>query len=227
MDKAPLIKVADLVKRYRDFYAVYNFNFSLNPSELVLLYGENGAGKSTVLNCLAGLSRADSGEINLRSDLNKRDIVFVSASASFLYESLTIEENLSLYQVVASKNYQANLLKSLIEKLSLAENLKKKINECSLGTIRKASIARALLLQPKILLLDEPLSNLDQATKEVCCSLFLELKNNGVGIVVASHELQAIQGIVDRGLILHRGRISKTVEKGFEEKDLKLEEVDE
>lgn len=222
MDTAPLLQVNDLVKRYADFYAVYQLSFSLDSSEMILLYGENGAGKSTVLNCLAGLSRADSGKISLRSDLNKRDIAFVSASASFLYESLTIEENLNLYQVITSKNDQTNLLESLIEKLSLAENLKKKISECSLGTVRKASIARALLLQPKILLLDEPLSNLDQATKEVCCSLFLELKNTGVGIVVASHELQAIQSVVDRGLILHRGKISKSVEKGFEEKDLKI-----
>lgn len=188
--------------------ALNGVSFSVESGDILALVGPNGAGKTTLIRIAALLQRQNDGSVELDGQpLHKvgRGKIGLVSTQAFLYNDLTIEENLKLY---------ADLLKApagewerAADYFDLGEMLGKQIKTLSNGQRRRASLARLMLADPKVVLLDEPFLGLDiQATDELK-KLIVRLKDEGRLVIVATHDLEIASEISTRLLILKRGKL--------------------
>jgi len=196
-----LLAVTSACKFYPDSVALREVSFEVNTSQTLVITGSNGAGKSTLLRCLAGLERLDSGSLCVE----KLRISLV-AESSFLYNDLTLAENFSLY-AASCRGRAASICNELVAAFNLEDYLQKSVRTCSRGVVQKASIVRALLSEPQLLLFDEPFSNLDSLGKEALCKLLQSKRQNGAVVILALHEPELISLFGERVLKLEKGRL--------------------
>ncbi len=202
----PILSVHNLTKRYNRTVALRDVSFQVEQGENLLVRGANGSGKSTLLSCLAGVLRADTGAIEWTfSEGRKRRVGFVS-QASFLYGDLTIRENLSLAQTLADAGSAAQLLE-VIESFHLQAEAMKRVRETSSGIHRRASLARAFIAHPEVLLLDEPYTNLDSDGRIHLRALLISFQKSGGTLIWASHEPDSVHDHSGRTVLLEAGSI--------------------
>jgi ABC-2 type transport system ATP-binding protein len=209
---APL-RVTGLTRRYGDFTAVDGLDLEVRPGEILGFLGPNGAGKTTTLRCCAGLLRPDAGEISIagaslaRQPLRARASLGFVPDRPFLYERLSAIEMLdlvgALYDVPAplARGRAEELLRRL--ELESADDL---IDTYSLGMRQKTALAAALIHDPPLLLLDEPLVGLDPRGARAFKDLVRERARRGFGVLVSTHLLEVAERLCDRVAILHHGR---------------------
>ena len=198
----PMIQVSKLSKWYGHVCALREVSFSLSSGETLVIYGENGAGKSTLLQCLAGVIRPTAGEINCQVERPKLGVVL---QRSLLYGDLTIGENVLLAAVLLKCADPNKAAENAIRSLGLEDVVEKRIRECSYGTAKRASIARAIVGAPGLLLLDEPFSSLDTASATKVVTLLQELRQNGRGIIVVTHDVNYGENVGTRFSRIERG----------------------
>jgi ABC-2 type transport system ATP-binding protein len=192
---------------------VDNLNFSVNPGEIVGIIGHNGAGKSTTLKMIAGLVAPTSGTIEvLGHDIQKG--VAVKKHIGFLPEESPLYENMTprQYLVFFSELYGMPRRETLARIDELLESLKlpekdKMTGEFSKGMKRKVAIARTLLHDPALLILDEPNSGLDPLTSFFIINYFKTLRSEGKTILLSAHNLFHVEYICDRVAIIKNGRL--------------------
>jgi len=213
LDPAPL-RVAGLTRSYGEVRAVDALDLDVRAGEIVGFLGPNGAGKTTTLRMCSGLLRPDAGEIWIAGHAlhaeprkAKARLGFVP-DRPFLYERLTALEFLdfigALYEVPAS--LAAERARMLLERLALDREADHLIETYSLGMRQKAAVAAALLHEPPLLLLDEPLQGLDPKGARALKDLLRERATAGCGVLVSTHLLEVAERLCDRVVILHRGR---------------------
>ena len=216
---ANIIEINNLTKRYKDVLAVNDLSFCVKEGELFAFLGVNGAGKSTTINVMCGQLPNDSGSIivdgyNLDNDADlikqKIGVVFQN---SILDQSLSVYDNLknraALYGIVGN-DFKKRLTK--LAKLLEFENLiKREFRKLSGGQKRKIDIARALLHQPKILILDEPTTGLDPQTRKLIWSVISDLrKKENMTVFLTTHYMEEAADasyvvIIDNGKIVAKG----------------------
>ena len=214
-----MILVKDLSKTYRAgkrrVQAVRNVSFSAEAGEVYGLLGPNGAGKTTTMRMILGLLPPDQGwaEIGgIRSDQDsdgvKRQVGFVSASAG-VYQWLTAREMLKFFGDVYSMPvpYIDQRLKEMTELLQLDEFLDQRCSTLSTGQRQRINLARALLHDPPVMLLDEPTLGLDVVGSQVIFSYIDMLKQQGKAIIMCTHRLEQAQGVCSRFGLLHQGQM--------------------
>lgn len=210
------LELQNVSKYYAREVAINNLSFSLQKSEAVIVSGANGAGKSTLLAIIAGLIRPDAGVVKYFSTDH-----FSAISGNFsrqlcsriayqgqkvnLYFNLTLKENLEL--ISACKKVETSKLWELIESLQLKDFLSKKLIACSQGVQKKAAIIRALLGDPELLLLDEPYANLDRDSIELISALFFKFIQQGKTVVLVTHQEGPAKELIQRRLVLEKGRL--------------------
>jgi len=176
------------------------------------LLGENGAGKTTLLRIIAGLSRPTRGSVRI---LGSSDVRIVSAGigymahATLLYDELTARENLDYFRGLypASRTASTN---ELLEKVGLAQvDVKRRVGQYSQGMKQRLALARAMLASPKLLLLDEPFSNVDTRSVAMMAELLGKLRDRGATLIVVTHQLEALARVADEWITLHAGTIVK------------------
>ena len=211
---APL-EVAGLVCRYGTFVAVDRLDLRVGPGEIVGFLGPNGAGKTTTLRVCAGLLRPDAGEVRIAGHPLQRDGLAARAAVGFvpdrpfLYDRLTAREFLefvaALYEVppAVTATRSVELLR-LLELEAAADDL---IETYSHGMRQKAAVAAALIHDPPLLLLDEPLIGLDPQAARTLKDLLRERAARGLGVLVSTHLLEVAERLCDRVVILHHGRV--------------------
>ena len=217
------IEISNLSKKYQNTLAVKNINFKINKGSIIGLLGPNGCGKSTTIGMMLGLIQPSSGyvKINEKNIENNRTellqkINFISPYIE-LPKKLTIEENLKVYgRLYGVKNLKDKILE-LMEKLNLVEFKKRKTGELSSGQKNRVSLAKALINDPEILLLDEPTASLDPDVGDYVRGIIENFaSNNGTTVLLASHNMNEVDRLCSEVMMMKNGNI---IDKG-KSKDL-------
>ena len=234
-----LVSVNNLSKNFSSFEAVKEISFSINESEILGLLGPNGCGKTTTIGMMLGLLKPTSGEViinglnveNNRINLLKK-MNFISPYIE-LPKKLTVKENLMVYGKLYSVNNINNRIDYLAETLRLSEFINKKTGELSSGQKNRVSLAKAVVNNPDILLLDEPTASLDPETGDFVRTFIEKISSEKkMSILLASHNMNEVKRLcksilmMKDGKIIDRGSpseiINKHGKKNLEEVFLKL-----
>ena len=224
-----MLNVSHLTKKYNRFVANDNISFMVNEGEIAVLAGPNGAGKSTAIKCIAGLLRFE-GEIELCGFNNKsieaKRILGYVPEIPAPFELLTVWEHMEFIARAYKLKDWEERAEELITRMELLDKKDKLGKELSKGMQQKISICCALLIEPGIILFDEPFVGLDpHAIKELKAMLF-EMKAKGVTIIISTHMLDSVEEFWDRVFIMMNGRIEAERErKAVERSGENLEEL--
>jgi lipopolysaccharide export system ATP-binding protein len=210
----------DLVKRFGKRTVVNSVNFDIKSGEIVGLLGPNGAGKTTSFYMIIGLIKNDGGQIFLdehelsRFPMHKRarmGISYLPQEAS-VFRKLTVEENLWVVLENMPLTYEQRKEKAhgLMEQLGISHLAEARSFTLSGGERRRVEIARALVTDPKFILLDEPFSGIDPLAVIDIQGIIKELKRLGIGVIITDHNVRETLGICDRAYILSDGVIQVT-----------------
>lgn len=209
-----MIEVKNLQKKFETIEAVKRINFNIKKNQTLALLGPNGCGKTTTIGMLLGLITPSSGQIFINeSELNYKDHQFLNimnfASPYVeLPKKLTVLENLKVYgRMYLIKNLK-DKIEQIVEDLNLKNFLNKKTGELSSGQKNRVSLAKSLINNPKILLLDEPTASLDPDTGDYIRSYLEKYKTeNNISILLASHNMDEVMRLSDYVLMMKEGQI--------------------
>jgi len=209
----------DLVKRYKTRTVVDHVSIEVNQGEIVGLLGPNGAGKTTTFYMIVGLIKPNEGGIFLEDrELTKEPVykraqqgVGYLAQEASVFRRLSVEDNIRavLQMTNFSKEYQRERLENLIEEFRLAKVRKSMGIQLSGGERRRTEIARAVAINPKFILLDEPFAGVDPIAVEDIQSIVATLKDKNIGVIITDHNVHETLSITDRTYLLFEGRILK------------------
>ena len=234
-----LVSVNNLSKTFSSFKAVKEISFSINENEILGLLGPNGCGKTTTIGMMLGLLKPTSGEViinGLNVEKNRINLLkkmnFISPYIE-LPKKLTVKENLMVYGKLYSVNAINNRIDYLTETLRLSEFINKKTGELSSGQKNRVSLAKAVVNDPDILLLDEPTASLDPETGDFVRTFIEKISSEKkMSILLASHNMDEVKRLcksilmMKDGKIIDRGTpseiINKHGKKNLEEVFLKL-----
>jgi len=211
----PLISARGLTKRYGDFTAVDAIDFDVAKGESFGLLGPNGAGKSTTMRIIAATSQRTSGTITiLGRDPEEhgpqiRAHLGVVPQQDNLDTELTVTENLFIYgrYFGLSKKFVRTKIEELLEFAQLEEKRDVKVDALSGGMKRRLTIARALVSEPDILMLDEPTTGLDPQARHILWDRLFRLKELGVTLVITTHFMDEAEQLCDRLVVMDKGKI--------------------
>ena len=210
------IKIKNLYKNYKGFEAVKNLNFEINKGSITGLLGPNGCGKTTTIGMILGLIRPTKGEVlinnkDIEIEKNRISVLekmnFISPYVE-LPKKLSVKENLIVYgKMYEVKNLQ-NRINTLSNDLNLENFLNKKTGELSSGQKNRVSLAKSLINNPEILLLDEPTASLDPDTGDYVRS-YIEnyAKKNNTTILLASHNMSEVERLCENIMMMKQGKI--------------------
>jgi len=206
-----------LNKSFRKRLVVNDMNISVSQGEIVGLLGPNGAGKTTTFYMMVGLIAPDSGKVFLDDiDLTKvpmyrraRMGLGYLAQEPSVFRKLSVEENIRaiLETMKLSKDVAEERLESLIQELSLAHVRDSKAYSLSGGERRRLEITRALVQQPKFMLLDEPFAGIDPIAVHDIQDIVARLKTRGIGVIISDHNVEQTMEIVDRAYIMYESKV--------------------
>lgn len=215
-----ILRAEHLVKKYSKRKVVDNISVDVNQGEIVGLLGPNGAGKTTSFYMMVGLIKPNEGRIFLDDEditslpMYKRaklGIGYLAQEAS-VFRKLTVEENILavLEMSKLSKAEQKEKTESLLEEFSLTHVRKNMGGVLSGGERRRTEIARALAVDPKFVLLDEPFAGVDPIAVEEIQSIVSQLKKKNIGILITDHNVNETLSITDRAYLMFEGRLLKS-----------------
>jgi len=227
------IHTKNLVKKYGQRIVVNNVSIEVKQGEIVGLLGPNGAGKTTTFYQVVGLIKPEEGEVFL-DDINitklpmykraQMGIGYLPQEAS-VFRKLSVEDNIAaiLEMTTLSKQQQRDKLESLINEFRLQHVRKSNGDVLSGGERRRTEIARALSVDPKFILLDEPFAGIDPIAVEDIQSIVAKLKYRNIGILITDHNVTETLSICDRAYLLIEGKIFKhgTAEELSEDEDVR------
>jgi ABC-type branched-subunit amino acid transport system ATPase component len=228
---ADRLEVRQLTKRFRGVHALDDVSFSVRPGELVGLIGPNGSGKSTALDCICALQRPDAGEVRLDGQplaargphrLARSGIARTFQDAR-VFDALTVAENLGLASMGAtpgrrrwstllgpwSRTRAVTLhdMTRLLDGLGLGGLASRRAGELSYGQRKLVDLAAAAIQRPRLLLLDEPVAAVSPVIIETITDLLRRLHHEGVAILLVEHNLELVQDLCDRVVVLDSGRL--------------------
>ncbi len=216
MNDIPHAVVADsLIKQFGRFAALRGVSGEFSTRKLYVIVGENGAGKTTLLRIMAGLSHPTRGMVSVLGNRNVKEVrahIGYMAHPSLLYDEMTGMENLGyfagLYGIQQASNSAATC-REVIASVNLDPDLDRRVGQYSQGMRQRMSLARALLNDPKLLLLDEPFSNVDSRSAKEMAGLLGQLRNGGKTIFVVTHQPALLAEVADEFVWMEAGKIVK------------------
>ena len=220
MDNTEILSGQNLRKVYGTREVVKGISINVNRGEVVGLLGPNGAGKTTTFYMITGMIHPNGGEVNLNEtnittmpmyQRARKGIGYLAQEPS-VFIKLTVEDNLRLVLEMTSltKEEQIQRLEKLIEEFSIAHIRKSKAYTLSGGERRRTEIARALVMDPKFILLDEPFAGIDPIAVEDIQRIIFDLKSRNIGVLVTDHNVRETLTITDRAYLLFEGEILKS-----------------
>lgn len=210
---APVVEINGLVKWYGAHPALRGVDLCVGSGEILALFGPNGAGKSTLLRILAGLVRPTAGSVQIsgftvgqQSDKVRR-VIGVLAHGHQLYETLTGRENLLFAATMLGLERPAERVAEVLVKVGLEASAGGRVRTFSSGMKRRLALAKLMLREPKVMLLDEPFTNLDLQAAKLLEEFLLTSKAAGVTTLLATHDLTMGLAMADRMVVLQQGRL--------------------
>ncbi len=205
-----MLEVIDVSKKYGKVLAVDRVSFQVPDGMVGILLGPNGAGKSTVIKSIAGLVRYD-GQIQIQGisarDLEAKRIFAYVPEIPNMYEALTVREHMEFMQRAYGVTVSNEELEQLLARFELLDKQDKLGNELSKGMMQKVSICCALIIKPQVILLDEPMVGLDPAAIKELKQVVLELKAQGVTVLISTHMLEMVKELWDITFVMNKGHI--------------------
>jgi heme exporter protein A len=207
------VRVEKLAKAYGFLWALRDFNLDLSPGDCVALLGPNGAGKTTLLKLLGGLNASTSGVIRFdqtifsRNNPELRRRIGLLAPADHLYENLTARENLYFFAQLYGRDTTASTLEATLDHVGLGGRGGDYVATLSSGMKCRLSIAKWSLLQPELLLLDEPYGVLDGGGVDLLEAFLRQQCARGAIVLLASHHVSRALDLCSRALVLSHGRL--------------------
>ncbi len=212
----PLFEAKGLAKSYSKKTILKDLCLKIFPGEVVGIIGPNGAGKTTAFYLTMGLIKSDSGQVYFEgSEITKLPVhkraqlgMGYLAQEPSIFRSMTVEQNiLSILEIFSpDKTFRKTRLKELLQELNLSHLAKKLACTLSGGERRRLEITRALVTNPKLLLLDEPFANIDPITIQEVKTVIRLLKEKGISVLITDHNAREIFSIVDRSYLIQDGR---------------------
>ena len=213
----PVLSAKNISKSFEDRAVLRKVDIHLNQGEMLGLLGSNGAGKSTFMNIVLGLIKCDFGEIFLGNtkltnlaihERSKLGIAYLPQQTA-IFRGLTVYENLlSIAQIVKKKsNEQKEIVERLMAEFSITHLRNIKATALSGGERRRTEIARCLINNPKVLLLDEPFAGVDLLSIQDIKGLLLKLQARGCAVLVTDHNASQLLSVVDRAYVIANGTI--------------------
>ena len=219
-----MLEVTELSKKYGKVLAVDKVSFAVPDGKIGILLGPNGAGKSTVIKSIAGLLRY-SGRIWVQgmdawSVEAKKCFAYVP-ELPYMYESLTVREHIEFITRAYGAEVSEDEIRELFDRFELSDKQEKLGSELSKGMMQKVSICCALIIKPKVILLDEPMVGLDPAAIKELKSLILLLRDQGRTVLISTHMLEMVKELWDVTFVMDKGHILGTyTRESAENKDL-------
>ena len=218
------LKVENLSKRFGDHQAIDNISFEIEEKKLFVLLGPSGCGKTTTLRCIGGLEKPDSGNINIKNETvsNSEEQIFVPAEKrgmGMVAQSYAIWPHMSVFENIAfplrMAKFDKNLLRGRVEEALDMVQLKglgaRNATDLSGGQQQRVALARAIVGRPKLLLFDEPLSNLDAKLREQMRYLLKEIQTEiGITAVYVTHDQSEAMGLGDELIVMNNGKIEQS-----------------
>ena len=215
-----IIEVNNLIKQFKNSSAVNNLSFKINKGTITGLLGPNGCGKTTTIGMMLGLIKPTSGAViingqNIENEKNRTNILekmnFISPYIE-LPKKLTVEENLKVYGRMYGVNNLQEKISDLMKQLNLFDFKKRKTGELSSGQKNRVSLAKALINDPEILLLDEPTASLDPDVGDYIRTYIEDFASKkGKTILLASHNMNEVERLCDEVMMMKKGEI---IDKG-------------
>jgi len=208
----PILAVDGLQKHYGTKVAVDDASFTLSPGEILGLLGPNGAGKTTIIRIIMGIIEAARGSVCLFSRFNPINVaahrVGYLPEERGLYEDARVLEGLE-YLAALKGVRRADARERAyrwLDRLALGANAHQKVEQLSKGMQQKVQFIAAIIHQPELLVLDEPLSGLDPVNQDLFKDLIRELQQRGVGILLSAHQMNVVEEMCDSIYLINRGR---------------------
>jgi lipooligosaccharide transport system ATP-binding protein len=213
MDK--IIEIQDLIKQFNGFKAVNEISFSVNRGEFFGLLGPNGAGKTTTIRMLYGFSPPTQGKLrifgmNINTDFRKiKAKIGVCQQENTLDPDLSVEQNLHVFAgyFYIPKKEAVERTRELLDFFALSHKKDAKVMELSGGMARRLTLARSLINQPELLILDEPTTGLDPQSRHQVWEKLEKLKKTGLTVVITTHYMEEASQLCDRLVIMDHGKI--------------------
>ncbi|MCH7665540.1 MAG: heme ABC exporter ATP-binding protein CcmA [Acidobacteria bacterium] len=210
----PSVITRSLGKRFGRKWALAHVDLEVAAGQGLLVVGDNGSGKTTLLRLLAGLLLPTLGEVEIlgsspqQPGSEARSHLSLVGHQGFLYEALTPLETLALWNRLGGRRKSVAELENLLAEAGLAADRDTRVSGFSSGMRKRLSLTRLHLENPRVVLLDEPFTALDQAGREWLLSTLSRLRADGAALIVASHDPQRAAPICDRAIRIERGQIS-------------------
>ena len=212
----PLLLFRGIEKTFAEKNILRSVDISLYPGKCILLSGNNGSGKTTLLKIIAGLETPSRAEIELSGKSQswestirsiRREIIYLHQQPYLL--SGTVESNVSygLRFTHLNRKQLRESVKEALEWAGLADVAKQQAKTLSGGVQQRVAFTRAWILKPKVLLLDEPMANMDIESRQQACDLLKRMKSEGMSIVITSHDMNIFDGLIDSHFSLSEGKL--------------------
>jgi heme exporter protein A len=210
----PAIEVLKVTKAFGHQVALRGVDLQVAEGEFLTLFGPNGAGKTTLVRVVASLARPTSGSVRLRGqDLGRaavtlrRDLGFISHNP-LLYGDLTAEENLRFFARMYDVPQAGDRIRDVLDQVGLVARRHDPVRAFSRGMVQRLTIARAILHNPAIMLLDEPYTGLDLQAADMLAAVLHDLVTSNRTVILTTHNLEQGLEMCHRAAILHRGRVA-------------------
>lgn len=229
MNDAPYlaVEVSKLTKSFGDHPALRGVDLRVGVGEKVALLGPNGAGKTTLVKVLSAIIKPTSGRVMVgnedlkdRPETARRRVGLV-AHSTFLYGNLSIFENLDFYARMYDVPRRRSRILEVVEQVEMTDRMDDRVVSLSRGMQQRVSIARAMLHDPEVMLLDEPETGLDQRAIAIVKSVLLDGRRSRRTVIMITHSLERCLDLSERAVILFKGRVAHD----FSTKDMTLDEL--
>ncbi|MCI9080813.1 MAG: ABC transporter ATP-binding protein [Lachnospiraceae bacterium] len=222
-----MLEIQELTKKYGKYLAVDHVSFTVPTGHVGILLGPNGAGKSTIIKSIAGLLRYQGGvgiEHMPAKNLEAKRVFAYVPEVPAMFDALTVREHIEYIRRAYDSEITEEEINQLLIRFELEDKQNKLGRELSKGMMQKVSICCALAIKPKVILLDEPMVGLDPAAIKELKEVVLELKEQGVTVLISTHMLEMVKELWDFMFIMEKGKIIGSFNKE-EEKDADIEEL--
>lgn len=211
-----MLSVKNLSKSYRNVKAVDDASFDINEAEVAVLVGSNGAGKSTTIQSIVGILRFK-GEITIgdydNRDLRAKQMLAYVPEIPSMYPLLNVREHIEFMARAYNQEVDDAKIDALLERFELSDKQTKLGDELSKGMMQKVSICCALIVEPNVLILDEPMVGLDPKAIKELKLVITELKEEGKTILISTHMMEMVDSLWDRLILMKEGKIVTNVTK--------------
>lgn len=210
----PVVKIENLVKRYKELIALDHFNLEINEGEIFGLLGPNGSGKTTTINCLLALLSYDKGDIRVFGRKMRPDSYDLKSKIGVVMQNVAVFDELNVYEnidyfcglYIQDAQTRKKYIQDAIEFTELGDYIKFRPKKLSGGLLRRLNIACGIAHKPELIILDEPTVAVDPQSRNRILEGIVELNKNGATIIYTSHYMEEVEQICTRIAIMDKGK---------------------